>query len=139
MWVQVIHGSNLLNMTVGARISPRVVNERFDLALVYDRDVPLPTCCARRLPIGSGSWALWWRHPGEADEAGRRRSTGECAARTCGRRAAASLTESVKAGLAGRLARWRSADADTRGIRAKGEPGATSWWTAPFDVCGRLR
>ena len=65
MWVQVIHGSNLLNMTVGARISPRVVNERFDLELVYDRDVP-----PMRLALQKGAHRLelarlWWRHPGE--------------------------------------------------------------------------
>lgn len=65
MWVQVIHGTNLLNITVGARVSPRVVNERFDLELVYRREVP-----ARRLLVEKvrHRWRLlqlWVEHPGE--------------------------------------------------------------------------
>ena len=65
MWVQVIHGTNLLNMTVGARISPRVVNERFDLALVYDRDVPPTRLLREKLAHRIRLLRLWWRHPGE--------------------------------------------------------------------------
>jgi hypothetical protein len=66
MWVQVIHGGNLLNMTVGRRISPRVVNERFDLALVYDRDVPLATLLRQKVAHRVRLMGVWWRHPGEA-------------------------------------------------------------------------
>lgn len=66
MWVQVIHGSNLLNMTVGARISPRVVNERFELALVYDRDVPLLKLVRQKVIDRIRLMGVWWRHPGEA-------------------------------------------------------------------------
>lgn len=66
MWVQVIHGSNLLNMTVGARVSPQVVNERFDLALVYDRDVPLPNLLRQKAVHRLRLMGVWWRHPGEA-------------------------------------------------------------------------
>ena len=66
MWVQVIHGTNLLNMTVGARISPDVVNDRFDLELVYRRDVSplrlLQEKAAHRVRLVR----LWLRHPGEA-------------------------------------------------------------------------
>lgn len=65
MWVQVIHGSNLLNMTVGARVSPRVVNERFDLELVYDRDVPPVRLLREKLIHRVRLARLWWRHPGE--------------------------------------------------------------------------
>lgn len=65
MWVQVIHGSNLLNMTVGARVSPRVVNERFDLELVYDRDVSGPKLLQQRVVHRFGLVRLWTQHPGE--------------------------------------------------------------------------
>ncbi|MFC7594446.1 glycosyltransferase [Terrabacter sp. GCM10028922] len=65
MWVQVIHGTNLLNMTVGARVSPRVVNERFDLELVYTRDVPAVRLLREKLTHRLRLVRLWWRHPGE--------------------------------------------------------------------------
>ena len=66
MWVQVIHGSNLLNLTVGARVSPRVVNERFDLELVYDRDVPGLNLLRQKAVHRAGLMRLWVQHPGEA-------------------------------------------------------------------------
>ncbi|KRF46111.1 glycosyltransferase [Terrabacter sp. Soil810] len=66
MWVQVIHGTNLLNMTVGARVSPRVVNERFDLELVYDRDVSGLNLLRQKAVHRAGLMRLWVQHPGEA-------------------------------------------------------------------------
>lgn len=65
MWVQVIHGTNLLNMTVGSRISPRVVNERFDLELVYRRDVPPLRLLRERAAHRLRLFRLWRQHPGE--------------------------------------------------------------------------
>ena len=65
MWVQVIHGTNLLNMTVGARISPRVVNERFDLELLYRRDVSPLRLSREKVAHRVRLARLWWRHPGE--------------------------------------------------------------------------
>jgi len=65
MWVQVIHGTNLLNMTVGARISPRAVNERFDLELVYRRDVSRLQLAREKVSHRGRLLRLWWRHPGE--------------------------------------------------------------------------
>jgi hypothetical protein len=65
MWVQVIHGTNLLNMTVGARVSPRVVNERFDLELVYDRDVSGLNLLRQKAVHRARLLRLWVRHPGE--------------------------------------------------------------------------
>jgi hypothetical protein len=65
MWVQVIHGTNLLNMTVGARISPRVINERFDLELVYRREVPLQKLLREKAAHRVRLFRLWKEHPGE--------------------------------------------------------------------------
>jgi len=65
MWVQVIHGTNLLNITVGARISPRVVNERFDLDLVYRRKVPPLRLLAEKVRHRWRLLHLWIEHPGE--------------------------------------------------------------------------
>jgi hypothetical protein len=65
MWVQVIHGTNLLNILVGARISPRVVNERFTLALAYRRDVPLPALVREKVTHRLVLLGLWRKHPGE--------------------------------------------------------------------------
>ena len=65
MWVQVIHGSNLLNLTVGARVSPRVVNERFDLELVYDRDVSGWKLLQQKVAHRFRLVRLWAQHPGE--------------------------------------------------------------------------
>jgi hypothetical protein len=65
MWVQVIHGTNLLNMTVGSRISPRVVNERFDLELVYRRDVSPLKLLREKAVHRVRLLRLWGRHPGE--------------------------------------------------------------------------
>ena len=65
MWVQVIHGTNLLNITVGARISPRVVNERFDLELVYRREVPPMRLVREKVVHRLRLVRLWWQHPGE--------------------------------------------------------------------------
>ncbi len=65
MWVQVIHGSNLLNITVGSRISPRVVNERFDLELVYRREVSTPKLLGEKVVHRFRLLRLWIRHPGE--------------------------------------------------------------------------
>ncbi|GGM98037.1 hypothetical protein GCM10009721_26320 [Terrabacter tumescens] len=65
MWVQVIHGSNLLNMTVGARVSPRVVNERFDLELVYDRDMSVPKLLWQKAAHRFRLARVWAQHPGE--------------------------------------------------------------------------
>jgi hypothetical protein len=65
MWVQVIHGSNLLNMTVGARVSPRVVNERFELELVYDRDVSTRELLRQKAAHRARLVRLWVQHPGE--------------------------------------------------------------------------
>lgn len=66
MWVQVIHGTNLLNMTVGARVSPRVVNDRFDLELVYDRDVSGWKLLWQKVAHRVRLVRLWVQHPGEA-------------------------------------------------------------------------
>ena len=65
MWAQVIHGTNLLNITVGSRISPRVVNERFDLDLQYRRDVPAPRLLREKAVHGVRLLRLWREHPGE--------------------------------------------------------------------------
>ncbi|MBW8730933.1 MAG: hypothetical protein JF622_08095 [Terrabacter sp.] len=65
MWAQVIHGSNLLNLTAGTRVSPRVVNERFDLELVYDREVSTPDLLRQKAVHRARLARLWVRHPGE--------------------------------------------------------------------------
>lgn len=65
MWVQVIHGTNLLNIVVGPRISPKVVNERFALDLVYRRDVSGPQLLREKAAHGLRRIRLWGRHPGE--------------------------------------------------------------------------
>lgn len=65
MWVQVIHGTNLLNIVVGPRISPRVVNERFALDLVYGRDVSGTQLLREKAAHGIHRIRLWGRHPGE--------------------------------------------------------------------------
>ena len=65
MWVQVIHGGNLLNLTAGARVSPRVVNERFDLELVYDRNVSGRKLLRQKAAHRARLVRLWVQHPGE--------------------------------------------------------------------------
>lgn len=65
MWAQVIQGTNLLNITVGSRISPRVVNERFDLDLQYRRDVPALRLLLEKAVHGGRLLRLWREHPGE--------------------------------------------------------------------------
>ncbi len=65
MWVQVIHGTNLLNMTVGGRINPRIVNERFDLELVYRRVVPRTALLREQVVHFVRLARLWVEHPGE--------------------------------------------------------------------------
>ncbi len=64
MWAQV-HGSNAANMIVGARISPRVVNERFAMGLQYRRTVPLSTMAREKLRQWMRLAGLWRRQPGE--------------------------------------------------------------------------
>jgi hypothetical protein len=65
MWVQVIHGTNLLNIVVGPRISPKVVNERFELDLVYRHDVSGPQLLREKAAHGIRRIRLWVEHPGE--------------------------------------------------------------------------
>jgi hypothetical protein len=65
MWVQVIHGTNLLNIVVGPRISPKVVNERFELDLVYRRDVSGTRLLREKAAHGIRRIRLWGQHPGE--------------------------------------------------------------------------
>lgn len=65
MWVQVIHGTNLLNIVVGPRISPKVVNERFELDLVYRREISGPRLLREKAAHGIRRIRLWGQHPGE--------------------------------------------------------------------------
>lgn len=65
MWVQVIHGTNLLNIVVGPRISPKVVKERFELDLVYRRDVSGTELLREKAAHGLRRIRLWGKHPGE--------------------------------------------------------------------------
>ncbi len=105
MWVQVIHGGNLLNMTVGKRISPQVVNERFDLALVYDRDVPLLTLLRQKLAHRVHLMGVWWRHPGEATKWAESKYWRLRGTHVRPQGSGLNLTESLKARLARRG--WR--------------------------------
>jgi hypothetical protein len=52
-------------MIVGARISPRVVNERFAMGLQYRRTVPLSTMAREKLRQWVRLAGLWRRQPGE--------------------------------------------------------------------------
>ncbi len=65
MWAQVLHGTNLANITNGPQVSPRVVADRFRIDLGYDADLGgrrLWRAQARQL----GRLArLWAAHPGE--------------------------------------------------------------------------
>ncbi len=65
MWAQVVHGSNLMNIVNGPRISPRVVNERFALDLAYRREVTLPRLAAEKAIHRARLIALGIRHPSE--------------------------------------------------------------------------
>lgn len=65
MWAQVVHGSNLVNIVNGPRISPRVVNERFTLDLAYRREVPLPRLAREKAVHRARLVALGLRHPSE--------------------------------------------------------------------------
>ncbi|HET8987605.1 MAG TPA: glycosyltransferase [Humibacillus sp.] len=105
MWIQVIHGGNLLNMTVGGRISPQVVNERFDLALVYDREVPLPMLVRQKVTHRVRLLGVWWRHPGEATKWAEAKFWRLRGTHVRPRGSGLNLTESLKARLA-RLG-WR--------------------------------
>lgn len=105
MWVQVIHGTNLLNMTVGARISPRVVNERFELALVYDRDVPALKLLRQKAIHRLRLIGVWWRHPGEATKWAEAKFWRVRGTHVRPRGSGLNLTETLKARLARRG--WR--------------------------------
>lgn len=65
MWAQVVHGSNLMNIVNGPRISPRVVNERFTLDLAYRREVSLPRLAREKVAHRARLVALGLRHPSE--------------------------------------------------------------------------
>jgi len=65
MWAQVVHGSNLMNIVNGPRISPRVVNERFALDLAYRREPSLPRLAAEKAVHRARLLALGIRHPSE--------------------------------------------------------------------------
>jgi hypothetical protein len=65
MWAQVVHGSNLVNIVNGPRISPRVVNERFTLDLAYRSQVPPRRLLAEKLAHRARLVGLGLRHPGE--------------------------------------------------------------------------
>lgn len=65
MWVQVIHGTNLLNIVVGPRISPKVVSERFELDLVYRRELSVPRLLREKAAHALRRGRLWLEHPGE--------------------------------------------------------------------------
>lgn len=105
MWVQVIHGGNLLNMTVGSRVSPQVVNERFELALVYDREVPLPRLLRQKVSHRIRLIGVWWRHPGEATKWAESKYWRLRGTHVRPRGSGLNVTESLKARLA-RLG-WR--------------------------------
>jgi len=105
MWVQVIHGTNLLNMTVGARISPRVVNERFDLELVYERDVPAWDLLRQKAVHRVRLVRLWVRHPSELTKLVEAKYWRVRGTHVRPQGMSPSLTEAVKA-RAGRLG-WR--------------------------------
>lgn len=105
MWVQVIHGSNLLNSTVGARVSPSVVNERFDLELVYDRDVAGWKLLRQKVAHGIRRIGLWARHPSEVTKWAEARYWRLRGTHVRPRSDAPPLTEALKAGAA-RLG-WR--------------------------------
>jgi hypothetical protein len=105
MWVQVIHGTNLLNMTVGARVSPQVVNERFDLELVYDRDVRADRLLREKLAHRIRLLRLWWRHPGEVTKWAEAKFWRLRGTHVRPRSSAPNLTEALKA-RAARLG-WR--------------------------------
>ena len=65
MWAQVVHGSNLSNIVVGPRISPRVVNERFTMDLQYRRQLPVGRLVREKAEQRVRLALLWARHPGE--------------------------------------------------------------------------
>jgi len=65
MWAQVVHGANLSNIIVGPRISPRVVNQRFDMSLEYRRELPLRHLLRERATQRVRLAQLWAGHPGE--------------------------------------------------------------------------
>ncbi len=65
MWAQVVHGSNLSNIVVGPRISPRVVNERFTMDLQYRRQLPVGRLVREKAEQRVRLARLWARHPGE--------------------------------------------------------------------------
>ncbi len=105
MWVQVIHGSNLLNMTVGARVSPRVVNERFDLELAYDRAVSGRKLVQQKVAHRVRLARLWLQHPGELTKWAEARYWRLRGTHVRPQSAAPNLTEALKA-RAARLG-WR--------------------------------
>lgn len=105
MWLQVIHGTNLLNMTVGARVSPRVVNDRFDLELVYDRDVSGWKLLRQKVAHRVRLVRLWVQHPGEATKWAEAKYWRVRGTHVRPRSDAPPLTEAVKA-RAARLG-WR--------------------------------
>ena len=105
MWVQVIHGSNLLNLTVGARVSPRVVNERFDLELVYDRNVSGRNLLRQKAAHRTRLVRLWVQHPGEVTKWAEARYWRLRGTHVRPRSDAPSLTEALKV-RAARLG-WR--------------------------------
>ncbi|MWV30901.1 glycosyltransferase [Rathayibacter iranicus] len=64
LWLQVVHGSNLMNDIRGVRVHPRAAERSFDVALGFRRDVPPLRLVTERLVSMAALVLLWLRHPG---------------------------------------------------------------------------
>ncbi|WP_161965066.1 glycosyltransferase [Ornithinimicrobium cerasi] len=69
MWAQVLHGTNLSNITNGVRVHPRVVGERFRIDLGYDAGVTGVRLRRARVKHLGRLARLWAAHPGELTKA----------------------------------------------------------------------
>lgn len=63
LWLQVVHGSNLMNDIRGVRVHPRAAEQSFAVSLGFRRDVPPLRLLAERLVSMAALVPLWLRHP----------------------------------------------------------------------------
>lgn len=64
MWVQVVHGGNVSNLVEGARVPPRLIDERFALTLPFRQDISTPELALERLRHRARLTRDWVQHPG---------------------------------------------------------------------------
>ncbi|PTL73693.1 hypothetical protein C1I63_13155 [Rathayibacter caricis DSM 15933] len=66
LWLQVVHGSNLMNDIRGVRIGPAAVDRSFGIDLEYRRSTGAALLAGESLLSRLALLRLWWRSPGLA-------------------------------------------------------------------------